>query len=126
MHVGPDQILIPKRNATFWTCKIYLENHGNVDGFVCVQPFHGKQMKQQLFKVFKQTLVQSHLFFSLIEDGTPIDPCQCVILPQCFLVNAGSVKEVDVFIHPLKDKNATPFNLRLFWGDEPLRIRWMK
>jgi len=49
IHVGPDQILIPKRNATFWTCKIYLENHGNVDGFVCVQPFHGKKEKDKLF-----------------------------------------------------------------------------
>jgi len=41
--VDRDLILIPDRDdATVWTCLIPLENQGNVDGFVCVQPSQGK------------------------------------------------------------------------------------
>ena len=56
-----------------------------------------------------------------------MEASQCVVLPQCFLVKAGDVKESQVFIHPVfKDKNPASFKLRLFWGDETLRIRWIK
>ena len=51
---------------------------------------------------------------------------QCIILPQCCLVNPGEFKEVQVLIHPAKDKQLTSFKMRLLWGDEPLRVRWMK
>lgn len=57
-----------------------------------------------------------------------MDAADCIVLPQCSVVNAGEVKDIRVVIHPPKDKERQldPFRLRLFWGDDPLRLRWIK
>ena len=58
-----------------------------------------------------------------------MDPNRCIILPQCCTLSVGDIKEINVLIHPQAltgAKKPTPFKLNLFWGDEPLRHRWMK
>lgn len=55
-----------------------------------------------------------------------MDLSECVVLPQCGWVNAGDVKEVQVFIHPAKNKKPSSFKLQLYWGDAPLLTRWTK
>lgn len=61
-----------------------------------------------------------------VEDGKEMEGYPCIVMPQCCYLNAGDFKEVQVFIHPPKDRKFTSFKLQLLWGDEPLRIRWMK
>lgn len=55
-----------------------------------------------------------------------MEACQCIVMPQCFSLNATDFKEIQIFIHPTEDGKLAPFKLRLVWGDEPLRIRWMR
>ena len=53
---------------------------------------------------------------------------QCIVMPQCCLVNAGDFKHIQIFIHPSKNGKLTltSLKLRLVWGDEPLRARWIR
>jgi len=58
-----------------------------------------------------------------------MDAAECIILPQCSVVGAGEVKDIQVVIHPPQDKErqvAPSFQLRIFCGDDPLRLRWIK
>lgn len=55
-----------------------------------------------------------------------MDPYQCIVMPQCCLINPGDMKEIQVFIHPPKDVKLGSFKLHVIWGDEPLRSRWIK
>lgn len=51
---------------------------------------------------------------------------QCIVMPQCFSLNASDLKEIQILIHPTEEGKLTSFKLRLVWGDEPLRTRWMR
>lgn len=66
------------------------------------------------------------MLFYLTDNETMIEPYGCIVMPQFCCVNSGDFKELQIFIHPSKDRKLTSFKLRLLWGDEPLRSRWMK
>jgi len=46
----------------------------------------------------------------VIENGIPMDPFQCNIVPQYFVVKAASVEEVNVIVQTPKGKTP-PFHL---------------
>ncbi|XP_057381259.1 uncharacterized protein LOC130703827 isoform X1 [Daphnia carinata] len=95
-----ERTLVPKTKGAHWNCQLVLKNRGNVAGFAFIQP--------------------------LQENGKVMEACQCIIMPQSFSLNAGDFKEINIFIHPTEDGKLAPFKLRVVWGDEPLRLRWMR
>lgn len=61
-----------------------------------------------------------------VDDGALLEASHCIILPQCYTLNVGETKEVNVFIHPSKNCLPESFKVNLFSADEPLRQRWAK
>ncbi|EFX75774.1 hypothetical protein DAPPUDRAFT_323029 [Daphnia pulex] len=94
--------LVPKPKGSVWNCQLVLKNQGNLAGYVSIQP--------------------------LQENGKVLGPYHCMVMPQCCSVGVGDIKNIKIFIYPSEDGevDVTFFKLRLVWGDEPLRARWIR